>query len=66
MSEPAYAQYSGKTLVLSWQIQQEWRVPIGDYPSAVSDSLHTAINQTGITSGLPGIIPDSIHVRVEE
>lgn len=59
-------QYKGKTLVLSWDTHHEWRVLMSDSSGNVSQALYNAINQAGITNGQPGIIPESIDVRVED
>lgn len=67
MSDKLYsAQFKGKTLVLSWETHHEWRTVMSDSQGNVSDALYHAINQAGITNGQPGIIPESIHVRVED
>jgi hypothetical protein len=67
MGTPAvWDQYARKTLVLSWTVEQEWRVTIGADPISVSQAIAQALTQSGVTSGLPGIVPDSVRFRVEE
>lgn len=66
MSMDYLSKYEGKTLVLYWKSEYEQRVRIDGGSAGLSHAIDSILRSSGVASGIPGIIPESVEFRIEE
>lgn len=58
--------FARKTLIMRWTTTHEHRVMMDSHPSAVSQAIADAMFQSGLSSRIPGVDPESIRFEVED